>query len=177
MTDDLLMVLRRTALALSLYSPLILASVLGIVERFSEIHSQSIESVLEYMCKILPPTVQPACLSTIETYGPVIVALLGALLLGLSHAQQTRFRPCAGSMFALIRESPVLSHRHHDIGIAANSLRRREQGDAGRRVPHTAAVRRHSGAVPAVPTAHRRDQVRAPRSGSGYGIGCYTLSY
>lgn len=79
----MLMVLRRTALALSLYSPLILASVLGIVERFSEIHSQSIESVLEYMCKILPPTVQPACLSTIETYGPVIVALLGALLLRL----------------------------------------------------------------------------------------------
>lgn len=61
---------------------------LGIVERFSEIHSQSIESVLEYMCKILPPAVQPACLSTIETYGPVIVALLGALCLILSHAHR-----------------------------------------------------------------------------------------
>ena len=30
-------------------------AVLGVVERYAEIHAQSIESVLEYLCKIMPP--------------------------------------------------------------------------------------------------------------------------
>ena len=47
------------------------------VERYAEIHAQSIEDVLEYFCRIMPASVQSQCQSLIATYGPVIVEMLG----------------------------------------------------------------------------------------------------